>query len=292
MNPTKPTPSLRELLYVFGNRPASSASDSHLYKLFSAIVDRLEKDTPCTNAPDASKTAAHEPPMNTKTATAPNADPPPLGVNHQKCDRCGNPLWLHGPYYMLCLCDAAASPAESNPPSSPPISSSSTPNSSSAASSVEPSGPAGEGRVPEWVEKCCHGMEMPSSWTAVYEGLAALRADRDRWREKAESAEAFIVETTGTMKSLERDCELSDSRIAELEAAQARQMVTIETLTAQLNEASKACEMWMTLAQPARKYPSVEQVNQWHGQWYRGFSAKVFSDWLRDRAREQGGKAP
>jgi uncharacterized coiled-coil protein SlyX len=115
--------------------------------------------------------------------------------------------------------------------------------------------------VPEWVEKCCHGMEMPSSWTAVYEGLAALRADRDRWREKAETAGAFIVETTGTMKSLERDCELSDSRIAELEAAQAAQIKTIDHLSARHDKdkamiASLEADLAAAKAQPARKYPS------------------------------------
>jgi hypothetical protein len=335
MNPTKPTPSLRELLYVFGNRPASSASDSHLYKLFSAIVDRLEKDTPCTNAPDASKTAAHEPPMNTKTATAPNADPPPLGVNHQKCDRCGNPPCLHGPYYMLCLCDAAASPAGQGGTSGTTSSGQPTPQTvgDADASRVETPTPAGEGRVPvpEWCEKglvhkgdmilgtgigaapffkspFAHQCKTPESaeWFCgiMNYGLAALRADRDYHRTGAGILAAGIDARNARIRELEKtindreidyleackDLDAQACRIYELEAAQASQMVTIENLTAQLNEASKACEMWMNLAQPARKYPTVEQVMQWHGQWYRGFSAKVFSDWLLDRAREQEGK--
>jgi hypothetical protein len=187
--------------------------------------------------------------------------------------------------------------------------------------------------VPEWCEKGCRAegqvlwlhrefkdgkgyngvgyllADTTAAWMVVEtinKDVAALRDDRDRWREACgnnqdEFQELSTVvldeaEKLGMWDEFATDKLTSDvvrrmaARIRELEAAQARQMVTIETLTAQLNEASKACEMWMTLAQPARKYPTVEQVNQWHGQWYRGFSAKVFSDWLRDRAREQEGK--
>jgi uncharacterized coiled-coil protein SlyX len=124
--------------------------------------------------------------------------------------------------------------------------------------------------VPEWVEKCCHGMEMPSSWTAVYEGLAALRADRDRWRERAmadlskddpcvpgepqsvsrDDLEYRWLSQRKTIHGYQNDLSRHTDRIAELEAHAlglecqvANQIKTIDNLT-------------------ARKYPTVEQVNR------------------------------
>jgi uncharacterized damage-inducible protein DinB len=76
-----------------------------------------------------------------------------------------------------------------------------------------------------------------------------------------------------------------DARIAELEAAQARQMTTIETLTAQLNEACKACEMWANR-------PVLEQVEAWGTEWAREITREDFFDWLIRRAREEEEKAP
>jgi hypothetical protein len=245
MNPTKPTPSLldriKSSLDDLRQTPDNYYASLALLRDIVSYLDRLEKDTPCSDSAAS-------------TAPSPSASP-------------------------------------SEPSSASPSSSGSC--ATTCTTPDTPPTPAGEGRVPvpEWCEQITRndvgshigGCDCP------YCGVVALRADRDRWREKAERHNneiALLIKNYDDLSILQA------ARIAELEAAQARQMVTIETLTAQLNEASKACEMWMTLAQPARKYPTVEQVNQWHGQWYRGFSAKVFSDWLRDRAREQEGKAP
>jgi hypothetical protein len=285
---------------------------------FEAAVTRAEqakKGQSCTNAPDASKTAAHEPPMNTKTATAPNADQPPLVVNHQKCDRCGNPLCLHGPYYMLCLCDAAASPAGGGGTSGTSSSGLPTPQTvgDADASRVETPTPAGEGRVPEWVNVGlkaegrivrghCGGPDS-SGWCVelwphpqhfassaeeaasflverVNSGLASLRADRDRWRDRTVQAEE------------DRDHEAHHRR--ELESAQARQMTTIETLTARHNGdevlvAMLEDELAAAKAQPARKYPTEEQVIRWREEWATAVNY-TFHRWLIDRAREQEGK--
>jgi hypothetical protein len=165
---------------------------------------------------------------------------------------------------------------------------------STSVSGDEPT-PAGEGRVPEWVEKCCHGMEMPSSWTAVYEGLASLRADRDRWREKAETFARGGQYTANILQAADDEVEtlqsavlLRDARIRELEAAHA-------TLTARHDKdeamiASLEADLAAAKARPARKYPSVEQVEAWGKEWAKELTREDFFDWLIRRAREQEGK--
>jgi hypothetical protein len=343
---TKPTPSLaltqiKSSLESLKGMPDNDYAVLALFRDIVAYLDRLEKDTPCS---DSAASSAASP---------------------SDCADCGH---THSEALGSALSSAPSS-GESLSPSPTPAGDDRLPEvqfgcgTDGGTASPTPAGevphfclnpsvcrlchpPAGEGRVPPKIPDWCEygvtevhnadgiatiwihhdwkdgkgwngkGYRLEKNWCnsdlvpKINSGLAALRADRDRWREKAKAdlskddpcvpgepqsvsrddLEYRWLSQRKTIHGYQKDLARHADRIAELEAAQARQMTTIETLTAQLNEASKACEMWMTLAQPARKYPTVEQVNQWHGQWYRGFSAKVFSDWLRDRAREQEGK--
>jgi uncharacterized coiled-coil protein SlyX len=119
--------------------------------------------------------------------------------------------------------------------------------------------------------------------------LAALRADRDRWRERAEELSKSVHEWG--KQALEQE-----TRIAELEAAQATQMTTIETLTARHDKdealvASLEADLAAAKAQPARKYPTVEQVERWNQESNNDpRTHHSFYRWLLDRAREQEGK--
>jgi uncharacterized coiled-coil protein SlyX len=351
MNPTKPTPSLaltqiKSSLESLKGMPDNYYASLALFRDIVSYLDRLEKDTPCsptTPIPTSSTTS-------TPTATAPSASgerkPASVGVNHQKCDRCGKPLHVHMGYYMPCVCDAAASPAgaggttstnshpsDKTPRISPSMgdgasdpvaitaehgstSSTTTPPTPAGddrlpevqfgcgtdGGTVSPT-PAGEGRVPvpEWCEKglvheggmilgtgigaapffkspFAHQCKTPESaeWFCgiMNYGLASLRADRDRWRERANAKEGHICELQA-LRGLDAQ-RLRDliSRIAELEAAQARQMVTIEKLSARHDGDEVLVAMLEADLAAVRKASNEHGVN-----------------WLLDRAREEEGKA-
>jgi hypothetical protein len=334
MNPTKPTPSLRERLDVLASTYMLT-QETPILDLLSAMIDRLE------------------PVSNPDTLEEPcSPDSAPLGVNHQKCDRCGKPLHVHMGYYMPCVCDAADSPAGgggtdgaslstgsidqtqgsgsiSNNAATVPSQGNAIPTPPTPAGEIphfclNPSvcrlchPPAGEGRVPvpEWCEK---GLQASGryvvaggfqGWAVEFEphpphyvstaedtvtftvdainsGLTALRADRDRWREQVHELEAFVgdyrllkhafptaMALNDALVASEKDLGLAEKHIAELEAAQAAQIKTIDNLT-------------------ARKYPSVEQVEQWWSLWMSRkpvSTGQAWYSWLLDRAREQEGK--
>jgi hypothetical protein len=280
MNPTKPTPSLRERLDALASTYMLT-QETPILDLLSAIIDHLE------------------PVSNPYTLKEPHTCNWKELNNHGDlwCDECGD----------VQFASSAASPAGgggTTSDSSIPGSSKLTTDPSDAIPTLNAGGaenptpptpageiphfclnpsvcrlcnpPAGEGRVPEWIETATE----PACYTfrdtrKIADAVNALRADRDRWRERAGKLDDDWLAWRKNAISLH-------ARIAELEAAQARQMTTIGTLTARHDKdeamiASLEADLAAAKAQPKpaddwRERCIIDCTDSWH--WYIKYPAK------------------
>ena len=187
------TPTLRDRLDAWCNTDDADLRDERLYHLLNAFTTKFE---------------ALEPPCPSTTGTSPESSStnstatpiPLLGVSHGGGGRWGKPLPLAGPYYELCLCSAAStagSECTSTPVALPtpctsiPKDSPSPPPPAPSPSASDASGcdggstaPADRPAVPAWCEDGQIDVYFLST-KEINSGVAALRADRDYWREQA-----------------------------------------------------------------------------------------------------------
>jgi hypothetical protein len=134
MNPTKPTPSLHELF-----KPVRSGTTREMQDLLSAIIDRLEKDTPCSDS-----------------AASPAASP--AGQGGTSGAHSESQISANCPDDSSNGADANVSDAGDGSGSRLTAragSSSTSTHTGPTSTAATPPTPAGEGRVPYSRAKCC-----------------------------------------------------------------------------------------------------------------------------------------
>lgn len=250
------------------NGQRSFEGSPELHKFLSALIHYLEF-APCP-AQDASKSAAHAPPTNTKTETAPNAGRPitcwddlpgykelyndsaasPAAACARACDLCGGsgklPKRVFGEAEQCPKCMSKETPSPSDTQSGG--ASSSSPVSSSPIAPPAADAPA----VPEWESKLRfiatdHRAKIVSGFPRI-----TINTLPEILRDEADAIDAALLEVAALRTSRDHwreraekaeDAHMankaryqgklidSEARIRDLEAQVAKQMTTIDALT-------------------------------------------------------------